>query len=157
LFTEPIYYEGKKKAIFPNVMSVVLPTNERRQYKINRYTIIDGDASHSILTGVKLNYALIDAFLYDGHDVYFFPDGGKITYGDKTVEISKFSFVRCENGGALYIYDYGKNELIFEEETKGNVFAHFDKYKINIAFDTIYVNDEPSLLNRNVNSLKKLN
>ena len=42
LGSEPIYYVGRKEAIFPNKMTVVFPLENRTQKKINRYSIIDG-------------------------------------------------------------------------------------------------------------------
>lgn len=156
VFTEPIYYEDKKQVIFPNAMSVVFPMNDRLQRKINRYTVIDGSYSSPMAQNVKLNYALIDAFVYDGFDVYFFTEKGKITYGEKTVEVPAFSFVRCEYNGSIYIYNYETKEMIYEEEFKGNVMAEFEGYSINLSYDTIVVDGEPSLLSKNINSLGKL-
>ena len=156
LFTEPIYYEAKKQVIFPNSMAVIFPTNDRIQRKINRFTIIDGNYSSPVAKNVKLDRALIDAFIYDGFDVYFFTEAGKIKYADKVVDVPAFSFVRCEYNGSLYIYNYETKEMLYEEEVKQIVTAEFEGYTINLSYDNIVVDGEPSLLNKNINALTKL-
>lgn len=156
LFTEPIYYENKKQVVFPVTMSVVFPLNGRIQKKIDRYTIVDGNYSSPIAKNVKLDYAIIDGFVYDGFDVYFFTEAGKIKYGETIVDIPAFSFVRCEYNGSLYIYNYETKEMTYEEEVKQIVTAEFEGYTINLSYDNIVVDGEPSLLNKNINSLGKL-
>lgn len=156
LYTEPIYYENKKQVVFPNTMSVIFPLNERVQKKINRYTVINAEGAQPFATNIKLNYALFDAFVYDGADVYFFLDSGKIKYADKVVEFSAFSFLRCEYNGSIYLYDYEKKEMYYEEEYIGVVTAEMPGYSINVSYDKITVDGEPSLLNKNINALGKL-
>ena len=156
VYTEPIYYADKKKVVFPNTMSVIFPTDNRLQRKINRYTVIDGTYSSPMAKNVNLSHALIDAFIYDGFDVYFFTEDGKITYGEKIVEVPAFSFVRCEYNGSLYIYNYEKQEMIYEKTVKDVVMAEFNGFSINLSYDNIVVDNEPSLLNKNINALAKL-
>lgn len=160
LLTEPIYYEGKKQVIFPNVMAVIFPMNNDCQKKLNRYTIINGDASHPIANNVNLSYALVDSFIYDGYDVYFFTEDGKITYGDKVVEVSAMSFIRVEYNqgvnGSLYLYNYEKNEMYFDEDVNDTVVAEFEEYSVNLSYDKIIVGEDSRILNKNINSLPKL-
>lgn len=152
LFTEPIYYVGKKVAIFPRKMTVVFPINGRIQRKINRYTRVNAEGLQVVAMNTKLKYALTDSFIFDGGDVYFFNEDGVIAYGDKKIEVSKFSFIRCEYRGSLSIYDYKKDEMIFDEEVKENVIAEFKNYSINMSNDSIIVYGEPSLIDKNIDS-----
>lgn len=154
--TEPIYYNGQKKAIFPDKMSVVFPVANRAQKKINRFTTIESDGIQPVATNIGLSYALTNAFIYDGYDVFFFLEDGTISYGDKNIEISKMSFVRCEYKGALAIYNYERNEMIYEEKVEGNVIATFRNYSIDLSNDLLNVDGKSSLLIRNVDTQQLL-
>lgn len=150
LMSEPIYFVGKKEAIFPREMTIVFPRENRIQKKINRYTKVDGEGVQPVLTNTNLKYALNNAFIYDGDNVYFFVNDGKVKYGDKEVSISKFSMVVCEYNGSLAIYDYSTEKMTYEKEFKGNVIAEFEGYSINLSEDKLIVNEESSLLDKNV-------
>ena len=148
--SEPIYYKDQKKLVFPNKMSVVFPISNRNQYKINRFTVIDNEGVQPYAQNVDLNYGLTNAFIYDGYDVYVFVEAGTITYGDKTVEVSPMSFARCEYKGALSIYNFEKDEMIYEEMINDNVTATFENYSIDLSSDLLIVSEEPSLLTRSI-------
>lgn len=150
LVSEPIYYTDKKEAILPNDMSVVFPRDERRQKKINRYTKVEEAGSQVVLMSSNLKYALTDAFVYDGDNVYFFADDGVVKYGDKTIPVSKFSMVTCEYRGSIAIYDYKTQKMTYEEKFEGNVIAEFENYSINLSEDKVIVKGESSLLDKNV-------
>lgn len=148
--SEPIYYKGQKKLVLPNKMSVVFPVANRNQYKINRFTVLDNEGIQLYARNVDLNYGLNNAFIYDGYDVFVFIEAGTITYGDKTIEVSPMSFARCEYRGALSIYNYEKDEMIYEEIVNENVIATFENYSIDLSNDLLIIYDEPSLLTRSV-------
>ena len=150
LMSEPIYYADKTEAIFPREMSVVFPRDDRRQKKINRYTKVDGEGVQAVLNNTNLKYALVDAFVYDGDNVYFFIEDGTVKYGDKTVPISKFSMVVCEYRGSLAIYNYQTQQMTYEEKFEGKVTAEFENYSVNLSEDKIIVKGESSLLDKNV-------
>ena len=150
LMSEPIYYVGKQEAVFPDAMSVVFPRDNRRQKKINRYTKVEGGSVQAMLTNTNLKYALTDAFIFDGDNVYFFVDDGTIKYGDKTVPISKFSMVVCEYRGSLAIYDYKTQKMTYEEKFEGNVIADLNTYSINLSEDKVILKGESYLLDKNV-------
>lgn len=156
LYTEPIYYVDKEVAIFPNRMTVVFPLNLRKQYKLNRYTRVNGESVQVILQNENLEYGLNNSFVYDGDDVYFFVEDGVIKFGDKSVEVSKFSFVRCEYRGSLSIYNYETDTMTYEEKVTDNVIATFDTYSVNLSVDSITVNNEPSLIDKNIEIMEVL-
>lgn len=152
LFTEPIYYSDKKIVVFPNNMTFVFPLNGRTQRRINRYATIDAEGAQMTLKTKDLQYPITYGFIYDGDDVYFFTENGQITYDGKTIEVSKLSFVRCEYRGSLSIYDYKTQTMTYEESVKGSVIAKFKKYEVNMSSDTLIMDDEPSLIDKNVDA-----
>ena len=156
LYNEPIYYVGRKEAIFPNKMSVVFPLEGRTQKKINRYTIVDGQGIQPVVSNVNLKYALTNAFIYDGSNIYFFLEPAKITWGDRTVEVPFFSYVYCDFRGDLVIYNYDTEEIIYEQLVNDVVMAEFENYKINLSYDSIIVNEKSSLLHKNIETLQLL-
>ena len=99
---------------------------------------------------------MTNAFVYDGYDVFFFLEGGTISYGDKIIEVSEMSFVRCEYKGALAIYNYEKNEMIYEEKVEGNVVVKFRNYSVDLSNDLLNVDGKSSLLIRNVDAQQLL-
>lgn len=156
LGSEPIYYVGRKEAIFPNKMTVVFPLENRTQKKINRYSIIDGQGIQPVVSNVNLKYALTNAFIYDGANIYFFLEPAKITWGTNEVTVPFFSYVFCDYRGDLVIYNYDTEEIIYHELVNDIVTAEFENYKINMSHDAIIVNDKSSLIQKNVESLQLL-
>lgn len=156
LYNEPIYYVGRKEAVFPNKMTVVFPLENRIQKKINRYTVVDGQGIQPVVSNVNLKYALNDSFIYDGSNIYFFLEPAKVTWGNNSVDVPFFSFVFCDYRGDLIIYNYDTEEIIYHEMVNDVVMAEFKNYKINMSHDSIIVNDKSSLLQKNIESLKLL-
>lgn len=152
LVSEPIYFNGQKKVVFPSRMSVVFPYVDGNQKKINRFTQIDAEGMQPIVSNIDLKYALTDAFIYDGYDVYFFLEKGTISYGDKEIEITPLSFVRSEYDGILAVYNYENNEMIYEEKVSGNVVANFGGYSINMINDTVEIDGKSILLSKNIDT-----
>ena len=148
--SEPIYYKGKKKFVLPNKMSVVFPISNRNQYKINRFTVIDNEGAQPYAQNVDLNYGLTNAFIYDGYDLFVFVEEGTLTYGEKTIQLSPLSFVRCEYKGSISIYNFEKDEMIYEELITDNVVASFENYSINLSNDLLIVSDKSTLLTRGI-------
>ena len=129
---------------------------ERVQKKINRYSIIDGQGIQPVLSNVNLKYALTNAFIYDGANIYFFLEEAKITWGTNEVTVPCFSFVFCDYIGDLIIYNYETEEIIYHEMVNDIVTAEFENYKINMSHDSVIVNDKSTLIQKNIESLQLL-
>ena len=70
----PIYYKDNDKVIFPQNMSVVMPTLGCSEYLAKKYSLLTYKKDVYTLTTYKYNGKLGRYFLYDGSDTYFFLD-----------------------------------------------------------------------------------
>lgn len=102
----PIYYEDKSKVIFPEEMSIVFPLMEGSQFKLYKYaTYYYQDTVHFIKNNTDLgNYTFF--FLYDGKDLFFFPEEVTLELNDKEYrKLGPMSYVSVVGGMTLIYYD----------------------------------------------------
>ena len=156
LMTEPLYYANKEEAVFPNTMSVIFPIEGKIQKKLNRYTVANGEGIQTIITNQGLKYALVNGFIYDGGDLYFFTEPGTLRWGTNVVELSAMSFVSCYYHGDLSIYNYDKKEAVLYENVMDDVIMEFEDYTINLSYDSVAVSDGSFLLQKNIENLPVL-
>lgn len=107
----PIYYKDENKVIFPNEMTIVFPLREGSQFKLYKYaTYYKEDNLHYIKNNIDVgtyNYF----FLYDGKDVFFFPD-------EVTLKINGKDYKKLGNGS--YVSLVGGLTLIYYDTTSGD-------------------------------------
>jgi len=102
----PIYYEDKSKVIFPSEMSIVFPLREGGQFRLYKYaTYYNQDTVHFIKNNTDLgNYTFF--FLYDGKDLFFFPEEVSLKINDKEYKkLGPMSYVSVVGGLTLVYYD----------------------------------------------------
>lgn len=108
--TVPIYYEDKSNVIFPVEMSIVFPLRDGSQYKLYKYaTYYNEDGVHFIKNNTDIgNYA--DFFLYNGKDVFFFPEETVLKINNKEYKkLGAMSYVSVVGGYTLIYYDADKD------------------------------------------------
>lgn len=133
----PIYYQNKEKVIFPEDMSVVMPTLSCAEYLSSGYSVITlKDGVYNLVTN-KYNNKLNHYFLYDGKDLYFFIENVKLKYNNEEVTLSAFSYVIVKSGKYVAYYDK-KNDIYKTIELSNNeVIVSNDYYTVNLASDMI--------------------
>lgn len=137
LDSTPIYYAKKKKVLFAENMMIVYPKENIAQYKINYFTSIEQNQNKITLKDGTTTKDLRESFLYDGKDLYFFVEPITLKIGDETYELSPFSYVICEYGSKVSIYQYDQDTMIEKEITTKPVEASIDGYTINLSMDSV--------------------
>lgn len=102
----PIYYDDISNVIFPVPMSIVFPLRNGSQFKLYKYaTYYNEDGVHFIKNNTDLgNYN--DFFLYDGKDVFFFPEEVTLKINNKEYKkLGAMSYVSVVGGATLIYYD----------------------------------------------------
>ena len=154
---EPLYVVGESTVIFPSNMSVVFPYSSLAQSKINYFTVLDGSSGQAVLSNTNLNnYILQSGFIFDGNNIYFFIKDTKLVFGDKSIDISAYSFVDCQYKGALEIFDYSKQTSTVYEDVKEDAYVVEKDYKINLTHDSIEIGDTSVLLIKDIDKLGNL-
>lgn len=135
--SSPIYYEKQDKVIFPNNMSVVMPTLNCAEYYANKFSYITLKKDNITLTSEKYNKRLGHYFLYDGYDTYFFLDEVTLTIDKEKIKLSPLSFIIATSGKNITYYDYKTDVYKTIKTDKSNVIVENNFYKVNVITDSI--------------------
>lgn len=131
----PVYYMDSDKVLFPKEMSIVFPLREGSQFKLYKY------ASYSQEEGLHyidnndnqvVNYSHF--FLYDGKDMFFFPDEVMLKVGGRDYKkLGSGSYVSVVGGFTLIYYDTSTDSSEVIELEGKNVAVVGDKIDVNIS------------------------
>ena len=146
LDSQPIYYKGMDKVIFPQEMSVVYPTTGQ-SYKIPRFTNMEIQNGTTYIDVSKM--PLNNVFIYDGNDLYFFIDDAKVIVGETQVDLSPFSYVMYNYNSELYIYNHRDDQMYYLPSVTDDVFVETNNYKLNLNIDSITYKNKEKLLIKN--------
>ena len=102
----PVYYKDNENVLFPNEMTIVFPLRDGSQYRLYKYaTYYKEDNLHYIKNNIdtgEYNYF----FLYDGKDVFFFPEETTLKINNKEYKkLGERSYVTVVGGATLIYYD----------------------------------------------------
>lgn len=102
----PVYYHDMSKVIFPREMNIVFPLREGSQFKLYQYaTYYYENPLHYIKNNTDISYYDF-FFLYDGNDLFFFPEETTLKINDKEYkELGAMSYVSVVGGMTLIYYD----------------------------------------------------
>ncbi len=156
LDSTPMYYVEEKKVLFPKNMNLVYPISGGLQYKVNYFSTLASDNSVIYLQDGKLKREVLNCFLYDGNDLYFFIDETKITIQDKEYILSPFSYVILKHNQSIELYDIKNDEYQIIELDNQEIKAISNGYTINLSIDAIDYAGKSRLLIKNTDFLKKL-
>lgn len=157
LESQPLFYKGVKKVIFPKDMAVVFPLTNGAQKKIAQFSQLDGSEGGIYVKNKELNYPLETSFLYDGNDLYFFLEETTISLGtDYKLVLPSFSYAIYNFNKELYLYNYEEDQMYYLAEVNDEVVASTDKYTINLSIDSLEYKEKSRLLMKNFSYLSKL-
>lgn len=152
----PVYYQDKEKVIFPEDMSVVMPTLSCAEYLSSGYSVITlKDGVYNLVTK-KYNNKLNHYFLYDGKDLYFFIENIKLKYNSEEVTLSAFSYVIVKPN--KYVAYYDKKNDIYKtiDLTSEEVIVSNDYYTVDLASDMIDYQGTNVLLTSGIENLNTI-
>ncbi len=160
--TVPIYYKDiLGKAMFAKEMELV--TVDEGMYKLSDYTEIN-TVNNDIFAkrfNKKEQKALINSFIYDGSDLYFFLDNTTVRIGETEYELSPLSYAIVNYRTNVELYNYEKDEYTIiddEESLLPDVMAinHSGNYKINMSVDSISTEKSQYLLISTISNLNEV-
>ncbi|MFI3307230.1 MAG: hypothetical protein R3Y21_01555 [Mycoplasmatota bacterium] len=156
LDSTPIYYQDiEYKTLFAEDLSIVYPKS-KVVYKITHFSSIENEEGTNYCVRDDDNIQLNSkAFIYDGGDLYFLLEDTIISFDDREIVLSAFSYLKVMYNVGVEIYDYEKDlyEII---ETKSYIIATTDFYKINMSLDTMIVDETEQLLLKNFTELTEV-
>ncbi|MBR3162424.1 MAG: hypothetical protein IKF19_06820 [Bacilli bacterium] len=154
----PIYYENKNKVIFPQNMSVVMPTLSCSEYLSPKYSLITKKKANYFLKTTKYENKLGHYFLYDGLNLYFFLDEVKLTINNQEIKLSPLSYVQSSkvNSNISY-YDKATDTYKTIAAKDYKTTAESNYYKVNINTDQIDYFGENINLTSQITSLNTIN
>lgn len=143
----PVYFKEENKILFPSEMSIVLPLQDGRQYKLYKYTIYEGkDDIYRIVSG-RDNGIYKHFFLFDGKGLYFFSDEVTLKIDDKDyVTLGANSYAEVIGGYTLSYYDKENNKSEMIELNGRKVTVVNDTLNLSLSDRCFYVFGRKTLL-----------
>lgn len=129
----PVYYAEEDKVIFPKEMTIVFPLRNGSQYRLYKYaTYYKEDNLHYIKNNTDIgNYNYF--FLFDGEDMFFFPDEVTLKINDKEYKkLGAMSYVTVVGGLTLIYYDTTTETSEFIELEGDIVTVNNENINVNI-------------------------
>lgn len=156
LDSTPFYYQEERKVLFPQTMSVIFPNSNTLQKKIPYFSILDGTDISTYVKNSNLNYMLQNAFLYDGNDLYFFPETVTVTVMGTPYTLTPFSYVIITYNGECIFYNYEMEQAHVIENVNGDVIAEGNGYTLNLSIDAAIYGEKSKLLLKKLEYLENL-
>lgn len=152
----PIYLKKNDTVIFPQNMSVIMPTLNCSEYLSLGYSYISLENNRYILTTKKYSNKLNHYFFYDGGDLYFFIEPVTLTINKESVALSSYSYVIAKYNG--YISYYDKKTDTFKTFDNGDNDAKIENeyYSIYISRDTIDYQGTDVILTSSIEELNTI-
>lgn len=152
----PIYYQKKDIIIFPEDMSVVMPTLSCAEYLSKGYSYITYNKGIYNLTTNKYNKKLNHYFLFDGKDLYFFIEPVTLTINNEKIELSSLSYIIAKYNNSITYYDK-KTDTFKIIKTSGNdIKVENEYYSINIERDSLNYQGTNILLTTDIKNLNTI-
>lgn len=152
LDSTPIYYsDADDKMILPSNMEIIYPYKNIPMYKLGKFSKI-----YSIKKNIYINSEagvgrLYDCFLYDGNDLYVFPEEITVLIDDISYELSPMSYVKVTKNN-ISIYNKLKDEHTYlDNYNKAEAFT--EEYFINLSGDSVTYNNSYYVLIKNIDGL----
>ena len=156
LDSTPIYYSAEEKVLFPENMAIVYPTDNGAMYKINRFSTIKREDNSVFFEKENQTKKLVNAFLFDGNDLYFFLEPTVINVEGQEYEVSSLSYAKVTYNGNVEIYNKEKDEYTILEGNFKTVTAKTENYTMNLSVDSIQNGESEQLLIRKITNLNNL-
>lgn len=160
LNSSPIYYAKEPKLLLPEDMAIISPYDNGKMQKVKHFSNIK-DEEYAVFLNIynENKEKVIDitnSFLYDGDNIYIFPNGATIMCGTDTYVITPLSYVNAIYKDYIEIFDYQTQQYNIIQTQDTEVFAIIDEYKINLNTDVLYRPDQEQLLIKNINYLEDI-
>lgn len=153
----PIYYQKKDIIIFPEDMSVVMPTLSCAEYLSKGYSYITYNKGIYNLTTNKYSKKLNHYFLFDGKDLYFFIEPVTLTINNEKIELSSLSYIIAKYNNSITYYDKKTDTFKIIKTTGDNVKVENEYYSINIEKDSLNYQGTNILLTTDIKNLNTIN
>lgn len=130
----PVYFNDEDKVIFPQEMTIVFPLRDGSQFKLYKYaTYYKEDNLHYIKNNIDTgNYNYF--FLYDGKDVFFFPEEVTLKIDGKDYkQLGAKSYVTVVGGLTLIYYDTSMDTSEVIELNGDTVTVVNDNLDVNVS------------------------
>ena len=152
LDSTPIYYDtAEEKMILPENMEIVYPYKNVPMYKLGKFSQLYYIKQYIYIQSEAGTGRLYDCFLYDGNDLYVFPEEVTILIDDVSYKLSSMSYVKVTKNN-VSIYDKKKDEhIVLDDYTKAE--AYTEEYFINLIGDSFTYNNSYYILMKNIEGL----
>lgn len=132
--SKPVYYAEEDMVLFPSEMTAVFPLKNGMQYKLYKYaTYYKENDLHYIKNTTDVSNQS-HFFLYDGKDLFFFPDEVTLNINDKEYKkLGSMSYVTVVGGATLIYYDTATDSSEVIELDKDTVTVSSKNINVNIT------------------------
>ena len=144
----PLYQEGKNDVFFGGSTMVVMP-DKHKVLSVDERTTVTAEANGATLTShLNKQVPISCGFIYDGLDTYTLLGSATLETEAGEIELSPLTSIESIYGDPTWVYDPQVGEVnAFEtQDVRVNVGTTGFSYSIDVANDTLYIDDTPQLL-----------
>jgi len=152
----PIYYQKENKVIFPEDMSVVMPTLSCAEYLSKGISYITYENGIYNLTTEKYDKKLNHYFLYDGKDLYFFIEPTTLIVNNEKIKLSPFSYIIAKYNNSITYYDKKTDTFKIIETKDNDAKIENDYYTIRVSEDKIEYQGTNIILTSSITNLNSI-
>lgn len=151
----PLYFNDSQSLLLPREMSNV-NYYSGNQNKVPRFSKIIYENSDYYYVFNNEKGKINNSFLYDGKDLYLFPESVLLKTNELELYLSPLSFVEYNySNKKMVVYNYQDKE-IKEYENVLDADVIIDNVKVKLKSDTIESQDISKILIKNFNNLKTI-
>ena len=143
-----IYIDNK--VIFPKEMTALFIYDNYKQVRVPIYTSVEYDEANTAYKLKTIDYEqeVSNFILFDGYDLYFFPEASILDIDGERINLSPMSYVIVNNNNSLEYYDKETDKYTIKNITNEKIYVSNNAYKISLNEDKAIRFDKFVMLNK---------
>lgn len=146
--TNMIYIDNK--VIFPKEMTALFIYDNYKQVRVPIYTSVEYDEANTAYKLKTIDYEqeVSNFILFDGYDLYFFPEASILDIDGERINLSPMSYAIVNNNNSLEYYDKETDKYTIKNITNEKIYVSNNAYKISLNEDKAIRFDKFVMLNK---------
>ena len=140
----PIIYSSKMKTKYS--CSIIL--HHASEFRKNMSKLSNSGLHYIEIKTIDYEQEVSNFILFDGYDLYFFPEASILDIDGERINLSPMSYVIVNNNNSLEYYDKETDKYTIKNITNEKIYVSNNAYKISLNEDKAIRFDKFVMLNK---------